>query len=179
MFGKFPSEGTFVFSVEVSLSGSVVVDAPEAIQRIMLPAWSRDVATGTADASFTDSGEQVTYQFYRQPCANTIFPFASPSQGGAWVTLSGSGFRYLNLAPQCKFGASITVVGEVLSDKAMRCLSPQSFFPLPVTFSLNQVSFEPSNWLVTKEGISSNEPQSQAVLRYFYITDMQWILYFL
>jgi alpha-tubulin suppressor-like RCC1 family protein len=173
MFGKFPSEGTFVFSVEVSLSGSVVVDAPEAIQRIMLPAWSRDVATGTADASFTDSGEQVTYQFYRQPCANTIFPFASPSQGGAWVTLSGSGFRYLNLAPQCKFGASITVVGEVLSDKAMRCLSPQSFFPLPVTFSLNQVSFEPSNWLVTKEGISSNEPQSQAVLRYFYITDMQ------
>ncbi len=173
MFGRFPAQGSFIFSVEVSLSGTVTVESSEAIQRSGIPHWAKDPASGAADASFTDSGEMVTFQFYRQPCARSIFPFASPSQGGAWITLSGSGFRYLNIAPQCKFGSKIIVSGEFLSDKAIRCLSPDSFSALSVTFSLNQVSFEPSNWLVTRDGVSRNEPQSQAVLRYFYITEMQ------
>ena len=173
MFGRFPSGGSFTFSVEVSLAGSITVSATETIQRGGIPVWAKDLATGASDASFTDSGELVAFQFYRQPCANVIYPYASPSQGGAWVTLSGSGFRYLNVDPQCKFGSSTIVSGEILSDKAIRCLSPQSFVPLTVTFSLNQVSFEPSNWLVTRDGVSRNEPQSQAVLSYFYITEMQ------
>ncbi len=173
MFGRFPSGGSFTFSVEVSLAGRITVGATETIQRGGIPNWAKDLATGASDASFTDSGELVLFQFYRQPCASIIYPYASPSQGGAWITLSGSGFRYLNVAPQCKFGSSTIVSGEILSDKAMRCLSPQSFVPLTVTFSLNQVSFEPSNWLVTRDGVSRSEPQSQAVLNYFYITEMQ------
>lgn len=176
MFGRFPSYGTFTFSVEVSLSGTVTVESSEAIKRTGIPNYAKDPATGNADASFTDSRESVTFQFYRQPCVRKIFPPASPSQGGAWVTLSGTGFIYLNIAPQCKFGSSTIVSGEFSSNSIggyVRCRSPESFFPLPVTVSLNQVSFEPSNWLVVRDGVSRNEPQSQAVLTYFYITDMQ------
>ncbi len=173
MFGNFPSSGVFTFSVEVSLSGKVTVESSQVIQRAGIPSYAKDPVTGAADASYTDSRELVTFEFYRQPCAKNIFPLASPSQGGAWVTLIGKGFRYLNIPPQCKFGSNTIVSGEFLSESEIRCLSPQSFFSLAVTFSLNQVSFEPSNWLVTKDGVSRNEPQSQAVLRYFYITDMQ------